>query len=145
MANNRVSSWQSFLAVLTLVVVALTQLVSPVQAQKIIPVDDGKFYQVKEGVFQIKERQAVDLTDRHLLFTFRRSGRECRKEQCIVCVLNGNSTACDIGKRFDLKWANAPFYLKGTFADRRECVLDVVNFKKPKGAPATAVFRIRCI
>ncbi len=145
MTINRGHSWSTLFAVLTLVVVALVQFVNPAQAQKIIPLDDGKFYQVKEGVFQIKERQAVDLTDRHLLFTFRRSGRECRQEQCIVCVLNGRSSACDIGKRFDLKWGNAPFFLKGTFADRRECVLDVVNFKKPKGAPATAVFRLRCI
>lgn len=133
------------MAISSLVFCAAFVLQDKSYAQSIIPIEEGKFYQVKEGVFQIRERQAIDLTDKHLIFTFQRTGRTCRMESCIECVLNGKNAKCEVGTRFDLKWLHAPFFLDNTFSDRRECNLDVVSFSKPKGSPATAVFRLRCI
>lgn len=102
-------------------------------------VDGSTLYRVEEGVFQLREGGVIDLTDRALLMAFR-IGRRCPE-----VLVNGNDACIEVGKRFDLKWRHAPFHLDNLFSDKRRCFLDVVAITSPKGADATATFRLHCL
>jgi hypothetical protein len=99
----------------------------------------AELYRVEKGVFQLRDGHAIDVTDRFLLLTFRLD------KKCPKIVLNGRNSCIVGGERFDLKWAQAPFFLGKLFLDKNQCFLDVVKIDAPKGADAIATFRLHCI
>lgn len=101
--------------------------------------NQAELYRVDDGVFQLKEGKTIDVTDRFLLLAFRHG------KKCLEIVLNGRRSCIEVGKRFDLKGKHAPFHLGELFQDKNQCFLDVVEIDAPKGADATATFRLHCI
>jgi len=96
---------------------------------------------VDDGVFQLRQGQTIDLTDRKALLTFRTDQRRDLAERKLLNIsISGRNFSADIGKRFDLKGV-----LDKTFDDKDECFLDVVDLVAPKGAPPTATFRLSCL
>lgn len=98
----------------------------------------AELYRVEDGVFQLRDGQTVDVTDRFLLLAFRLGKR------CPEIVLNGRKSCIEVGDRFNLK-AHVPFHLGKLFQDKNQCFLDVVKVDAPKGADAIAIFRLHCI
>ena len=99
----------------------------------------AELYRVEKGVFELRDGHTIDLTDRFLLLAFR------LEERCPEIVLNGKKSCIEVGDRFDLKWAHAPFHLGNVFQDKNQCFLDVVEIAAPQGADAVATFRLHCI
>lgn len=99
----------------------------------------AELYRVEEGVFQLKNGQSMDLTDRKVLFTFREVMPK-RNDRISVSV-NGAREVLKLGDRVDLK------KLRGTakyFEGNEECFVDFFKLLVPKGAAAIASFRLYC-
>lgn len=140
----------SFLVIMSaLLMVAATP--DPAAAQKIsvapraiaIPYDPPNLYRVEDGVFEIREKQAVDLTDKSVLFNFIVDQRDGG----VTCSVNGDRSRCRVGDRIDFLNHRALRTRKSEdhiFAGRSRCFLDVVRVTTLKGAPTTGVFRLFC-
>lgn len=118
------------------IAVCILLLTTSLKAQEAVK---AELYRVEDGVFQLREGKTIDLTDRFLLLAFRQGGK------CLEITLNGRRSCIEVGKRFDLKWKHAPFHLGKLFQDKNRCFLDVAEISAPKGADATAIFRLHCI
>ncbi len=99
----------------------------------------AELYRIEDGVFQLREGKTIDLTDRFLLLAFQQG------KKCFEITLNGRRSCIEVGNRFDLKRKHASFRLGDLFQDKNRCFLDVVEISAPKGADATAIFRLHCI
>ena len=96
---------------------------------------------VTNGVFELREGESKDVTDRgillHLTQVVAKDGRASR----LFIMLNGGNYSPDIGMRYDLK---ALGQTREFVKDFRTCVLDVVSAKAPIGGQPSAVFRQLC-
>ena len=110
----------------------------PVPEAKLYPVPVAQLMRVDEGVFELEVGKTIDLTNRKLLLSVKRSRRDC----CIITV-NGDtiSTNSFVGKRFNLKRERGS---REFVQDKDICVLDVVDAAIPKGAPSIFTFRLHC-
>jgi len=104
-------------------------------------VPTAEFYRVDAGVFALRPGMSIDLTDRKILLTFTRDTRQFSRGRFDV-LLNGDKEATNAGERIDLKRERST---RDFVADKAQCFLDVLSFVAPKGAPATATFRLNCI
>lgn len=100
----------------------------------IIPLSGAPSYRVGSGLFQVKEDQVVDLTDRKVLFKFKFISN------VIYLYLNGRPMPSDTGARVNLRQL-----VPNTFSDRKTCTLDVIKATSPRGTKGAAVFRLHCI
>ena len=127
------------------VAIAFASVSTAAFAQKLpagaTPVPPAEFYRVDEGVFALRPGMSIDLTDRKILLTFGTDTRSFARGQFKV-LINGKTELLNVGERVDLKRERST---QGAVADKAECFLDVVSFVTPKGAPATATFRLNCI
>jgi hypothetical protein len=105
--------------------------------------DKAKLYRVEEGVFELRGGKSIDLTDRQVLLTLM-PPQDARANQPgrFLISLSGQRFMVTVGQRLDLKHYGTT---RKVFADKDECYLDVIDFVAPKGAPATATFRINCL
>lgn len=95
---------------------------------------------VDDGVFDLVENGTLDLTGKRILLGFFRNER-CR-DSGVDVRLNGRRDCVEVGERIDLKRNSATRDFVG---DRENCFLDIVRIVAPKGAPATATFRLYCL
>jgi hypothetical protein len=113
---------------------------SPIHSQE-RPVGASQHTWVTNGVFELKEGESKDVTDRgillHLTQVIANDGRASR----LQIMLNGSGYSPMIGTRYDLKNLGQT---KEFVKDFRTCVLDVVSAKAPVGGQASAVFRQLC-
>ena len=98
---------------------------------------------VDDGVFELRQGASVDLTKHAILLTVRadQSERNTERGQFYVLIA-GQQQQLAAGKRIDLKRMRG---IDKDLKSRDHCFLDVVSFVAPKGAPATATFRLSCI
>lgn len=101
-------------------------------------VADAKLYRVDDGVFQLREGNTIDITDRFLLLALR------QENECLAIMLNGQKSCIEIGARYDLNSPSSPFRLGALFKDKKRCFLDIVQIEAPKGADALVTFRLHC-
>jgi hypothetical protein len=105
--------------------------------------DKAKLYRVEEGVFELRAGKSIDLTDRQVLLTLMpMQDARVNQQGRFTIALSGQRYMVMIGQRVDLKHFGTT---RKVFADKDECYLDVIDFVAPKGAPATATFRINCL
>ena len=95
---------------------------------------------IDSGTFELRQGQAIDLTDRKVLFAVRSAQDPNPSPSRIFTVaINGFDRNVRPGERIDLKDV-----LQSVFADSTFCGVDVLDYVAPKGAPATAKFRLIC-
>jgi hypothetical protein len=128
-------------------VVALAALAMGAAQLLVVPAgaaeEPAKLYRVQEGVFDLRGGKSMDLTDRRVLLTLPAIQDSHLMEQGRFWIsLNGQRSIVTVGARVDLK--RQPQTRK-TFDDKDECYLDVIDYVAPKGAPATATFRLSCV
>jgi len=108
-------------------------------------------YRVDEGIFDIREGQTLDLTDRKILMAFRVISNAYERESFVErkqvrIYFSGAGRTLDNtfnqGQRLDLK-NNTNYYPK-LFADKAECYLDLIDTAAPKGGTLVATFRFVC-
>ena len=103
----------------------------------------AKLYRVDEGVFELHPGKSIDLTDRQVLLSFVSKLQDyLLADGRFRLLLNGGSLTVAVGQRIDLKRFGST---RKIFEDKDECFVDVVDFVVPKGAPATATFRLSCL
>lgn len=96
--------------------------------------------QVDGGVFELRGGQSVDLTDRKLLLSVEdEDGRDANRPHHFYVFVGGARRQVSPGTRIDL--AQGDQRRRGSATP---CFLDVVDYIAPKGAPATAKFRLSC-
>ena len=84
----------------------------------------------------------MDLTDRGILLHFAEaSGNAGEKVDGIRVSINGDADFFPVGHRWDLKDLRVT---QDFVKDIPVCVLDNVSAVHPKGAPASAIFRLLC-
>lgn len=122
-----------------------TAKISKTTGATVIPVDPSTLYRVDEGVFQLREGQSVDLTDKRLMFTF--GIQKCRDgKPCAWCRFRWRAFDCQASDHFDFKSGRQYHYqTRKMFAETSECFLDIVSITIVRGAPATGVFRLFCL
>lgn len=124
-------------------VVPLAKLI-PIQKGPYALVKKAEFFRVEQGVFELKQGQSIDLTDRKVLFTFRDfygMGERFRKEKNISVYVSGKSYGIRPGDRIDFKDQR---HLSKYFEGNEQCFLDYVSLIAPKGASAVGTFRLHC-
>lgn len=112
---------------------------SPVDNSQPVPVANAKLYRVDDGVFELREGKSVDLTDRAMLLTFRKTGEEFGAV-CAQLVLAGREFCMRIGQQWNLQQD-----FNAVFHDKERCFLNVFEINAPKGAAATALLRFYCL
>jgi hypothetical protein len=125
------------------VIFAFAGIPGAAMAQATRPSPGEGLTRVDEGVFQLRQGKSVDLTKHAILLTVRaeQSERDFERSQFYVMIA-GNSTRAKVGDRIDLRRIRR---LERDLKSKDQCYLDVVDFVAPRGAPATATFRINCI
>lgn len=97
--------------------------------------------QVDGGVFELRGGQSVDLTDRKLLLSVEDEDvRDQNRPHHFNVYVGGARRQVSPGTRIDL--AHGDQRRRG--GNATPCFLDVVDYIAPKGAPATAKFRLSC-
>lgn len=111
-------------------------------AQATVPAPGEGLARIDGGVFELRQGRSVDLTKHAVLLTVKseQSERGVERGQFTVLV-GGQSYVVEAGKRIDLKRIRN---IEREIKSRAQCILDVVEFVSPKGAPATAKFRLSC-
>ena len=104
----------------------------------IVPLNGAPLYRAESGLFQLQEDQVMDLTDRMVVFKFKRAN-----QIHLSLYFNGLPALVEKGQRIDLtKWTGT---VGDAFSDRKACFIDWIRSAKPRGAPEVAVFRFHCI
>lgn len=131
-----------WIGVLALVTVAVLQP-SRGQAQATLPAPGAGLTRVDDGVFELRQGNSVDLTKHAILLTMRadQQPRALEKGQFAILIA-GQQQVVSVGRRIDLKRQRS---IERDLQSRDQCFLDVVSFIAPKGAPATATFRLSCL
>lgn len=126
------------------IIVTLPAIVQRAGAQK-QPDDAAKLQRVDEGVFDLKEGQVLDLTDRRILLAFpKMQGNEIERftdRRSVRLSINGRTMSLSQGRRFDLKRDRNT---AKTLSDKAECYLDLLNTTAPKGSTPFATIRFVC-
>ncbi|MGE0698530.1 MAG: hypothetical protein AB7O57_05490 [Hyphomicrobiaceae bacterium] len=132
----------------TFVIGALVALLSgalagAAHAQATRPAPGAGLARIDDGVFELRQGSSVDLTRHAILLTVKaeQSPRSIERGQFSVLVA-GQQVVTEPGRRIDLKRQRG---LDRQLKELDHCILDVVGFVAPKGAPATATFRLSCI
>jgi hypothetical protein len=132
-------------AALLSLMAALTFAATPVAAlaQATRPPPGEGLDRVDEGVFQLRQGKSVDLTKHAILLSLRaeQAERDTEKSQFYILIA-GDSKRVKVGDRVDLRRVRR---LERDLKSKDQCYLDIVDFVAPRGAPATATFRINCI
>lgn len=114
-----------------------------VLAQATLPVPGAGLKRVDDGVFELRQGASVDLTKHAILLTVKADQPERTVERGQFYVLiAGQQQQVAAGKRIDLKRMRG---IEKELKSKDQCFLDVVSFVAPKGAPATATFRLSCV
>lgn len=110
-------------------------------------------YRVDEGVFELRQGEMIDLTDRKVTLHFaKKQNVELAQEQQIISVNisadYSHTWDLEVGHRFDFKngYKNYGIAKPGgiLMKDKAKCFLDLVDVAVPKGAPMIATFRFEC-
>lgn len=97
---------------------------------------------VKNGVFTLKVGESVDVTDRGVLLSLRRISTDSSDNvRGVIFTINGSGGSYSVGVRRNLKTERST---RGIFKDLSSCTVDLVSAAAPKGAPASATFRLAC-
>jgi hypothetical protein len=112
----------------------------PVYSQE-RPVGTSQLVYVTNGVFELREGESKDVTDRGILLHLTQVEANDGRASRLRIMLNGGSYSPVIGTRYDLKNLGQT---KEFVKDFRTCVLDVVSAKAPIGGQPSAVFRQLC-
>ncbi len=125
------------------IILALAATPGEALAQATRPPPGEGLTRVDEGVFQLRQGKSVDLTKHTILLTLRaeQTERDTEKSQFYILIA-GDSKRVKVGDRVDLRRVRR---LERDLKSKDQCFLDVVDFVAPRGAPATATFRINCI
>lgn len=112
----------------------LAQATQPPPAEGLTRIDGG--------VFELRQGKSVDLTRNAVLLTVKaeQSERAIEKGQFMVLIA-GQAQMVEPGRRIDLKRLRS---IERDLKSKEQCFLDVVDFVSPKGALATAKFRLSC-
>lgn len=131
----------ALLSVMTLLAFAAAPGAAMAQATR--PSPGEGLDRVDDGVFQLRQGKSVDLTKHAILLTLRaeQAERDTEKSQFYIMIA-GDSKRVKVGDRVDLRRVRR---LERDLKTKDQCFLDVVDFVAPRGAPATATFRINCI
>ena len=112
-------------------------------AQATLPGPGAGLTRVDDGVFELRQGSSVDLTKHAILLTVKaeQADRNLERGQFSVLIA-GQQQLVEAGRRIDLKRQRG---LDKDLKSKSQCFVDVVSFVAPKGAPATATFRLSCI
>ena len=123
--------------------VALASFVGTALAQATLPAPGAGLKRIDDGVFELRQGTSVDLTRHAILLTVKadQPARSVERGQFYVLIA-GQQQQVAAGKRVDLKRMRG---IDKELKSRDQCFLDVVSFVAPKGAPATATFRLSCL
>lgn len=126
-----------------IVMVAIAALGATALAQATLPAPGAGLKRVDDGVFELRQGTSVDLTKHAILLTVKADQPERTVERGQFYVLiAGQQQQVAAGKRIDLKRMRG---IDKELKSKDQCFLDVVSFVAPKGAPATATFRLSCV
>ncbi len=109
----------------------------------VIPEGPGLFYRIDEGLFQINERQVVDVSDVKITFMFYNDGSD--REPRFRFYISGSGTTVEslrVGQRVDFKRYRVTAQL---IDDREQCFIDTIQLQATRGAKAVGVFRLECL
>lgn len=110
----------------------------------------AKLYRVDEGIFELREGELLDLTDRAIsLHVPKNQNRElAESDQKIKVTLTSNRKReinLSVGDRVNLKGRDGyGAYTDDSFKDKAICNLDLIKVTVPKGAPVIGTFRFKC-
>lgn len=124
-------------------IVAIAAFGEVALAQATRPAPGAGLARIDDGVFELRQGNSVDLTKHAILLTVRPDQSDRLIERGLFYVMiAGQQQQLSAGKRVDLKRMRA---LERELKSTAQCFLDVVSFVAPKGAPATATFRLSCV
>jgi len=104
-------------------------------------------YRVDEGVFDLRQGEVIDLTDRKVTLHVQQKQHPdyVEKQQRLEGRVGGDTGNQDIiifvGQRINLKDLHVT---REMFKDRSHCFVDPIGLVAPKGAPIVATFRLSC-